>query len=273
GRPDVLVAPAARAAAFRDSFTPPKPYFAPEGLIVAAADGRPVGFAHAGFGPNADGSALDPCLGITCAVGVLPAYRRQGVGTQLLRRCEEYLTRKGARELLAGPLAPNNPFLFGLYGGSSSPGFLESDPLARPFLEGRGYRLCQTCLVFQHPLERLQLPSDSRFSAHRQRYEIHAAPAARASWGRECVLGPVELVEYRLLDRGTGQADARLTLWEMDAFSQQWNEHAVGLLDLEVVPDRRRQGLAKFLLSQILRHLHEQFFSLLEVQAPADNAA
>jgi GNAT superfamily N-acetyltransferase len=108
---------------------------------------------------------------------------------------------------------------------------------------------------------------DPRFPAYRQRFEIHAGPASRLTWWRECVLGPIELVEYRLQEKATGRTAARATLWEMDTFSQQWNEHAVGVMDLEVAPEQRRQGLGKFLLAQILRHLHEQFFSLVEVHA------
>ena len=34
-----------------------------------------------------------------------------------------------------------------------------------------------------------------------------------------------------------------------------------------------RKGLAKFLLAQILRHLHEQFFTAAEIQAAETNTA
>ena len=41
-----------------------KPYFDSRGLIVALDDGAPVGFAHAGFGPNSDESGLSTQLGV-----------------------------------------------------------------------------------------------------------------------------------------------------------------------------------------------------------------
>jgi ribosomal protein S18 acetylase RimI-like enzyme len=47
----------------------------------------------------------------------------------------------------------------------------------------------------------------------------------------------------------------------------------LGVIDLWVRDDLRRQGLAKLLLAQVLRQLQEQFFALAEIQAPADNAA
>lgn len=260
-----------RVTTLLEYFTFAKPYFDPDGLIVAVEDTRIVGYVHAGFGSSADGTALDRQRGVTCTIGVLPSHRRQGIGSELLTRAEEYLQKNGATDLVAGPMAPSNPFSFGLYGGAGSPGFLASDALARPFFENRGYAVERTTLVLQRPLDRVQIPGDARFAAHRQRYEIHARPAPARSWWRECVIGPVELVEYRLQEKGNGKVVARATLWEMDTFSQAWNDHAVGIFDLEVVPDMRRQGLARFLLAQIVRHLHEQYFTLVEAQTEEKN--
>jgi ribosomal protein S18 acetylase RimI-like enzyme len=262
-----------RAAALLEYFTLAKPYFDPHGLILAEADGHPVGFAHAGFGPSADGSNIDTNVGVTCTVAVLPSHRRRGIGSELLRRCEAYLRQRGAQDLLAGASPPRNPFTFGVYGGSDSPGALDSDTTVRPFLERHGYRPCETRLVFQRSLERIQVPADGRFPAFRQRYEIIGAPYKAATWWRECVLGPVEMIEYRLFDRSTGHVDARMTVWEMETFSQQWHQHAIGVVDLEVPPDLRCQGRAKFLLSQVLRHLSEQYFSLVEMQMGETNTA
>ena len=41
-----------------------------------------------------------------------------------------------------------------------------------------------------------------------------------------------------------------------------------GVLDVQVRNDLRRQGLGKFLLAQLLRHLQEQYFAVAEVQVP-----
>ncbi len=262
-----------RGTTFLEYFILAKPYFDPAGLVLATADGRPVGFAHAGFGPDARAAALDTGVGVVCAAGVLPEQRRRGVGSGLLRQCEEYLRSRGARRLCAGPHPPLNPFTFALYGGARSCGFLASDPAARPFLEHSGYRPGPATAVFHRPLGQPPSVADGRFAAHRTRYEIVGGPLRGASWYEEAVLGPVELYEYRLTDRSSGRTAARVSLWEMETFSQRWNEHAVGVVNLEVEPDLRRQGLGKFLLVQLLRHLHEQFFTLVEAQAPAGAAA
>jgi ribosomal protein S18 acetylase RimI-like enzyme len=250
-----------------------KLYFDPEGLIIALADRQVVGFAWTGFGPNASESALDPSRGVVCLLGVAPPYRRHGIGSELLRHAEMYLRSRGSQQLCAGPRYPLNPYTFGLYGGSNSPGFLESDPLARPFFLHHGYTVESSCLVFQRSLQSPLNVVDGRFAAHRLRYEICTYPFRRTTWWQECVLGPVELYEYRLQDKLTGQSAARALLWEMETYVPSWKQHAVGIIDIAVAPQIRRQGLAKFLLTGMLRFLQDQFFNVVEVQLQADNTA
>jgi ribosomal protein S18 acetylase RimI-like enzyme len=271
GSRTVLVGP--NSTGLLEYFTMAKPYFDPAGLIFALDEGRPVGVVHAGFGPSADGAALDRATGVICAIGVVPSHRRRGIGRELLRRAEEYLGAQGAREIFAGPCRPANPFTFGLYGGSDSPGFLASDGLARPFFEHNGYSVSRTIGVFQRALQRPYMPSDPRFIALQPRFEILGAPHSKAGWYRECVLGPVEAVEYRLRDKQSGEAAARVVLWDMATFGFAWGETAVGLLDLEVAPPRRRQGMAKFLLAHVLLHLHQQTFDRFEACADLANVA
>jgi ribosomal protein S18 acetylase RimI-like enzyme len=249
-----------------------KPYFDPAGLIVAHDETAVIGFALSGFGPNADGSGLDLSSGVVCVVGVHPGHRRQGIGRELLRQSEAYLRQQGSQTIYAGPLGAFNPFTFGLYGGSQAPGFLESDTAAQPFLLKQGYQISKTCLVLQKTLDSPVTITDGRFAAFRQRMEIHAGPQHVTTWSQECLLGPVELHEYRVHEKGSKRVLAWANLWEMDTFSMRWNEHAVGFVGLEVDPAFRRQGLAKFLIAQLLRHLQDQFFSLAEFQVLEDNA-
>jgi ribosomal protein S18 acetylase RimI-like enzyme len=264
---------ALRSPTLLEYFVFAKPYFDPDGLIVAADGAKLVGFALAGFGPDGAGARLDATNGVIDLIGVIPAYRKQGVGGELASRAEAYLRRRGARSLSAGPMEPLNPFTFGLYGGSQSPGFLDSDAAARPFFEHRGYRPQETKLVFQRPLDRPPVVADARFGAYRPRYEIQVGPRGGTTWWQECVFGPLELHDYRLIDKTTGRWAARAALWEMETYGPTWNEHAVGLIELETDPGMRRKGLAKFLMAQTLRHLHEQFFTVVEIQAPETNTA
>jgi ribosomal protein S18 acetylase RimI-like enzyme len=248
-----------------------KPYFDPDGFIVAEDDGRMVGFVHAGFGPTDDLSALDHSKGVLCAIAVRPGQRRSGVGSELLRRCEVYLRERGAMTLRAGTSRPDKPFYLGVYGGSNAPGFLRSDADIEPFLLARGYVPDRRVNVFDRRLDTALNIVDARFGALRRKYDPQALPQARlGSWFRECVLGPLEPSEFRLDDKATGQTAARAMFWEMTDYGWRWGAPPAGVVDVQVRNDLRRQGLGKFLLAQLLRHLQEQYFAVAEVQVPEE---
>jgi len=78
-----------------------KLYFDYGGLIVARDDDRPVGFAHAGFGPDEQGDRLSTELGVTCVVIVRPDCPQADVAAGLLERCEQYLRGRGRRSSTA----------------------------------------------------------------------------------------------------------------------------------------------------------------------------
>jgi ribosomal protein S18 acetylase RimI-like enzyme len=249
-----------------------KPYFDAQGFFVATDDGVPVGFAHAGFGPNQQWTALSFESGVTCLLAVLPPYRRRGIGSELLRQSEDYLRQRGARHFLAGPLSPVDPFYFALYGGSAPAGIMASENLAPTFLQRHGYEPLETRLVFQRGLTQAVQVVDGRFPNHRRLYDLRIVPRLRAGpWWEECVLGPVEVVDFRLENKNTGEVAAWLSVWEMDLFSWRWSQPAVGFVHIEVPPPARRQGLAKYLLTQTLHYLQDQFFGLSEIHiSPGD---
>jgi ribosomal protein S18 acetylase RimI-like enzyme len=250
-----------------------KPYFDAAGLIVARDVNTLVGFAHAGFGPSETGNTTNPQIGLIATMAVRPTHQHQGIGAELLRRAEAYLTGNGAREIHAGMLAPLNPFYFGLSGGSDTAGILESNVGSKPFLSKHGYEVERTCLVFQRGLHQSLTIADGRFPALRRTFEVRIVQRASASdWWRECVQGPIEFVEFCLEDKQTGHLRARATLWEMDLFSWRWNLPSVGITHIEVLDTFRRQGLGKFLLLQILHYLQDQFFGVAEVHAFSTDA-
>ena len=201
-----------------------KPYFDPLGFVVAEDDdGRMAAFAHAGFGPNEDLSALDRHQGVICAIAVRPDSRRRGIGSELLRRCEAYLQERGATSIQAGATRPNKPFYLGVYGGSNAPGFLQSDPDIEQFLLANGYQSDRRVLVFDRRLDVALNIVDARFGPLKRKYETQALPQARlGSWWRECVLGSLEPSEFRLDDKATGQTAARAMYWEMTDYGWRW---------------------------------------------------
>lgn len=249
-----------------------KPFFDPAGVVIALDNNQRVGFVHAGFGPNAKEDAVCTDTGVICALGVLPSYRRQGIGTELLHRAEQYLADKGAKTVRAGAMKPYDPFYLGLYGGSDMPGFLTSDEAAAPFFESLGYRPQETTIVFQRRLDQPLTIADPRFAALRRQFELRVLPRAGVgSWWQEAVVGPLEPLEFRLEEIPGRRLAARTEVWEMETFSWSWGLPCVGLLNIEVREDLRRQGIGKFLVVSILRYLQEQYFALVEVQVSERN--
>jgi ribosomal protein S18 acetylase RimI-like enzyme len=269
-----------KSASLLDKWVFSKPYFDPEGLIVAEeefTDGTKKihGFALSGFGPNEDLTALSHDLGIVCTIQVRPGSRKLGVGKALLKRSESYLRDRGATRLRVGSMNPNNPYMFGLYGGANSPGLLKSDVDTEPFLKRMGYEPVDSISVYQRKLDAPLTVADNRFNFLRKRYDVQMIPVASVgSWWSECVWGILEPVEFRAYDKLTGMPCARAVVWELEGFNWRWNYPAAGILDVQVRPDLRKQGMAKMLLFQILRFLQDQFFGIAELQVKtADPAA
>jgi ribosomal protein S18 acetylase RimI-like enzyme len=254
-----------RSPTFLEYFLFAKTYFDADGLILAYDGDKMVGFVHAGFAPREDLAGLDSATGVLCTLAVLPSYRGQGIGTQLLHRAENYLWERGAVRAWFGSQTPNNPFLFGLQGGCTNIGMVHNDESTLRFLQRHGYAPTRRLLLFRRSLARLPMPLDTRFGAIRSNYDILASYLRHAGWWQESVLGPVEAVEYRLEDKVTHGTPARMVLWDMDTFSQHWGQACVGLIDLHVEENARRLGLAKYLLLNVLRHLRDRSFAQFEV--------
>lgn len=251
-----------------------KPYFDRKGLFIAEEGGQMIGFAHAGFGPDASGMKLDPTLGIVCLIVVHPKAQRRGIGADLLRRCESYLKEHGSKRVLAGGRRPRSPFYWGLYGGSELPGLLLSDNGADCFFQTQGYTATETLLVFQRQIDGPILLQDPRFTSLKRKYEVRVMPRPLSPrWYDECTYAPLEMLHFQLQEVATGIPLAQVRMWDMDAFAWRWHQPSVGLIDLEVKAMHRQQGLAKFLMAQVLRYIQEQFYSLIEMQCGATNTA
>lgn len=246
-----------------------KPYFDPEGLIVAEVDERIIGFVHAGLSLNGEQGK-----GVISLIGVRPDFRRKRVGSDLMRHAETYLRKRGAQVLQAGARGSANPFYLGLYGGSDSPGLLRSDHAAQPFFVRQGYQLKEQVLVLQRDLSKALKLADPRFVGLRTRYEMHVrSPRRLESYAQECDVGQLEPLEFFLQDRQSGASAASTLVWEMEGFSWRWGRPAVGLVNFHVDAALRRQGLAKYLLFSLMRQMQEQYFEIAELQLDESSPA
>jgi ribosomal protein S18 acetylase RimI-like enzyme len=249
-----------------------KPFFDPAGLIVAEDNGALAGFVHAGFGPDAAQGAVSTSVGVLCFLGVRSAQRGHGIGAGLLEQAESYLRQRGVESVYAGPHWPRGPFYQGLYGGSELPGFLASLADLHTFLTHKHYRVCQEVAVLRRRLRDPVKLIDPRLPRLRQQVEFNiGARKFLGSWWQECIMGPVEPLEFSLTDKTSGEHVATALGWYMEGFGGRAEAPAAGIVHLEVKEGRRRAGLGKLFLTEILRALQGQYFESAEVQVDQTN--
>ncbi|MCA8991187.1 MAG: GNAT family N-acetyltransferase [Planctomycetaceae bacterium] len=248
------------------------PYFDPKGLIIAEEQGNVVGFVHAGFGFREDLSGLDYASGVICVVVVHPGCRRQGIGTELVRRAEQYLRDKGAMHIQFGQSRHRDPFYLGIHGGARPSGILESDGNMAPFLQHLGYQVSGNVKVMQRDLTTNRDPTNFRLIGLRRQTEIqiaeHSVPVTYAWF---CRYGNIDSMRFRLTLRKTGQAVAAVTVIGLDHYMRSWNERGIGLLDMQVAEQYRGQGYGTTLLIESLRRLRSEMnITLAEIHVPDD---
>ena len=260
------------SAALFEQFILSKPYFDNAGLIVAVDDNRPVGFAHAAFGPNEGGDRMARQMGSTCLVMVRPDYQRRGIGGELLARSEAYLRERGAEVIYGGGIAPLNGFYLGLYGGSELPGVLDTDAAEQQLFQSHGYREIDRVYVLERDLAGFRPVVDRQQMQIRRSSTIETInDPPPVNWWEACAWSGLDQTLYELTARTAGHVVARASSWALEPLSAAWGMRAAGVLGLEVDEASRRQGFATYLMGEILRQLAAQGTSLVQVQTMQAN--
>ncbi len=243
-----------------------KPYFDRHGLIVARQNDRVVGFAHAAFGPNADGSALDTTVGTTLLVVVPPHELRATIEAGLITRCEEYLRGRGAAVIRGGGGPDLGGFYLGLYGGSDLPGILDSSPAMQAAFRRSGYHETQRNLIMRRELAGFRPPVNRLQLAIRRATTLRVIdePARRTWWEAATTTG-IALRRYELC----GESQTVLgsaSFWDVQPLASAWGLAMAGLLRIDIEGERRRQGLASYLVAEALHDLAADGVSIVETQ-------
>ena len=254
-----------------------KLYFDYGGLALAHDDGRLVGFAHAGFGPNAEGNWISTETGVVCVLVTAPKSAEAEVAAGLLDRSEEYLRRRGAKVVYGGGLQPLCPFYIGLYGGSELPGVLDSDVVARGALAARGYQEVERTVLLRRELDGFESQMDRQQMQIRRQMlvEVTADAPTRSRW-EALTVGEFDLTRFDLVVRGRGTPAASALFRSMEPSVTTGVGHAaglIGLIGLTVEATYRRHGLATFLLNEAFRQFLRQGIMHVEVQTGDTNAA
>ncbi|MEN6457760.1 MAG: GNAT family N-acetyltransferase [Thermoguttaceae bacterium] len=244
-----------------------KLYFDYAGLVLAFDDGRPVGFAHAGFGPSAEKNWVASDVGVTCVVVTRPDGNEEEAVSGLLDHCEQYLRSRGAKLLYGGGIAPLDPFWLGLYDGSQLPGVLDSDAVFRRVLAARGYQEIERRVTLHRDLGTFEAPVDRRQMLVRRQTSFRVTPdAPTQTWWEASTLGEFDLTRVELLPRGGGSVLAAATFRNIEATGTSCVTHGVGLIALSVDQTYRRRGVATFLLAEAFRHFLRQGVARVETQ-------
>jgi ribosomal protein S18 acetylase RimI-like enzyme len=249
-----------------------KAHFDRNGLIVACKDDQIVGFVHAGFGPNEDGTGLDKAMGTTHMLMVRAGYETEELTDALLGASEEYLKNSGSTVIYAGGVKPLNSFYLGLYGGSEIPGVLGTNTVLREACLRRGYVEAAQVSILQCDLARYR-PSVSRKVrqvGRASRFEEIVDPRS-TTWWEACVWGAQQRDRFSLMDKASGERLAVASFWDVQPLSASWGICTAGLFDLYVEPEHRREGYASFLLGEAFRLLRRRGVVTVEAQTMLTN--
>lgn len=249
-----------------------KAHFDRNGLIVAEHDGQVVGFAHAGFGPNEEGTGLDKSMGTTHMLMLRAGHEDDALVDMLLSASEEYLRSSGASVIYAGGIKPLNSFYLGLYGGSEIPGVLQANKLLRESCLRRGYTEAGQVSILQVDLVRFHPPVSRKVRqiGRTTRFEETVDPLS-CNWWEACVWGSQQRDRFQLLDKNSGQPIATASFWDVQPLSACWGICTAGLFELQVEPEWRRQGCASFLLGEAFRLLRRRGVATIEAQCMSTN--
>lgn len=252
-----------------------KLYF-PESRLFLAFDGdKPMGFAHAAFGPNANRTWISREAGVVCMLLVSPECpRREEVARELLDRCEAYLFEGGARSIQGGAAPPLAPFYAGLYGGSMPPGVYSTDSFTREAFSAAGYQAQGQTLICRRSLSGFRPPIDRQLMQIRRTMRLATVvdPPSR-DWWEAMEIGEFDLTRFELTERRSPMPVASLIVRDMGPPSPDLPGPTAGLLDLFVHKDHRRKGVATYLLGEAFKQLLQQGLGSVEAHIPAEDPA
>lgn len=262
------------SAALLDYCVFSKQYFDPEGVIVATRDEKPIGFAHAGFGPSEEGDQLDPLMGVTQMVMLHGSANLPRLADELLHKSEAFLESRGAKVLYGGGVHPLNPFYLGLYGGSELPGILDSDQKQQELFLRNGYQAASRVVVMHRELARFRTFMSRTHRQLKRELVVEYDPSPLATdWYDACQTAATDQLAFTLVRRRDQEVLGSVTFWDIEPIATSWGIRTSGITDLFVEEPYRRKGLASYLLSEAFREIQKRGISMVEVHTMADNLA
>lgn len=251
------------------------PLFEAAGLVVAERDGVPIGYAHAGFGPDEGARPLRTTrgLGAVAMLVVEPGSDDPEVESGLIAAAEGYLRGRGAGVVYAGGQSPLNPFYWGVYGGSEFAGILAAHLPFHRAVARAGYEPVGSTVLLEADLGRPEPFNPRGVLIKRQARVFVEEDALPRDWWEALAIGDFRPTTHRLISRTDDTELARATTWDMTWFGRRDGRTRLGLIDVEVHPNYRRKGYGRHLVNEVLRFARSQSTEAVAVQTRATNTA
>jgi GNAT superfamily N-acetyltransferase len=174
--------------------------------------------------------------------------------------------------IYAGGIKPLNAFYLGLYGGSELPGVLLTDPVLNDAALRGGYHEIDRVIVQQFELASYrQSFSRTQRQLRRELSTSESLNPPATSWWDACTLGAFERLQITLHSTNNNQPLASAWFWDIEPLSTSWGVPTAGIIELEVCRERRRQGLATFLLGETFERLRSRGVVRVEAQTMRNN--
>jgi ribosomal protein S18 acetylase RimI-like enzyme len=150
---------------------------------------------------------------------------------------------------------------------------LASDPKTQALFEAHGYQPAERSVIVNRDLGQFRPVVDRQQMQIRRHTAVSTIvdPPA-ASWWEACVFEPFERAKVVLSARDGGTVLASAIYWNMETMASVWGVRAIGIVDLMVGEQKKRQGHASYLLGDTLRQFHQQGIALAEARVDLENA-
>jgi ribosomal protein S18 acetylase RimI-like enzyme len=162
-------------------------------------------------------------------------------------------------------------FYLGLYGGSDLPGILDSSAAMQAVFRRAGYEVADRIAVLRRSLSGFRPPVNRLQLAIRRNTVLRVIdePTRRTWWEAATTTG-IALRRYELRNHAE-QLLGSASFWDLQPLASAWGVQAAGLMEVAIEGERRRQGLAHYLVAEALHDLEQEGVTLVETHASQPN--
>lgn len=250
--------------------------FDAKGFLIALDDGKPVGFIHASFCPDLQGTNLSYETGILFAPIIRPDIAaRAEIAETLILAGENYLRSHGTERWYAGGYASASPFYMGLYGRCNPEGILQKDEMVIDAFLKLGYHLFSESRRFRIELSRFHPNVTTKIHKAHRDFIVRRMPGWKApNWWEANIYRNFNSMEWNVFSRDdhssfpepiAGSLFRQIQRPIYSRNNQDRNAVHIIMDYIGVLESNLRQGIASFLLTTSFNEMIADEFSPIVV--------